>query len=87
MSVQAINAQWSTMPLARARGRQELTGPTAPAAGAGDSARDEAVLSEQARKLAGMRGEAAEAAKLHLSPAELRALVSPPESSVLDGSA
>ena len=67
----AVSTDWGKGPISSER--TPTSAPTMPATG------DRAIVSNEARQLAAGLAAAAEALKLHLSPQELRQLVSPPE--------
>jgi hypothetical protein len=79
MTVEAINLNRTEAPLARAKVAELVRAPSVPAGPTPEPAPDRAIVSEQARELsAALAGQRA-LPKLHLSPQELRALVSPRE--------
>ena len=80
MTVAAINLNRTEAPLARSGRPSSLPACAArPVGPTPESAPDRAIVSEQARQLSAALAGQRELPKLHLSPQELRALVSPRE--------
>ena len=79
MTIQATNPNRSGAPLALAGDWGTARAPQAAAASAQAELADRATVSDQARQLSAALAGQQEMPKLHLSPSELRELVSPPE--------
>lgn len=79
MSVQPINWSRTEVPLALAKNVGLARAPEPAAAPAAPDALDQATLSDHARQLSAALAGQREVPKLHLSPSELRALISKPE--------
>ena len=79
MTIQPINQNRSGVPLALAKDWGTARAPEAAAAPAQAGASDQATVSDHARQLSAALAGQREVPKLHLSPKELRELVSPPD--------